>query len=84
MTRVVVHIDRLVLKGFPPEHRAALAEGLRQELGRLFTEPDAARQLASRGDVGRLQVSDVRVSAAAVPANVGTQAARGIARGIKS
>ena len=84
MTRVVVHIDRLVLKGFPHQDRQALAEGLQQELGRLFAEPDAARQLAARADVGQLKVSGVRVGPSTAPANVGTQAARGIARGIKS
>ncbi len=83
MTRVVVHIDRLVLKGFPPEDRQALAEGLRQELGRLFAAPDAAQGLAARGDAGRLRVSGVRVGATAAPGHVGTQAARGIVRGMK-
>ena len=84
MTRVVVHIDSLVLKGFARQDRQALAEGLRQELGRLFAAPDAAQGLTARGDVGQLKVGGVRVSPNAVPANVGTLAARGIAREIKS
>lgn len=84
MTRVVVHIDSLVLKGFAHQDRQALADGLRQELARLFAEPGAARQLAGRADVGCLTVSGVRVGPNTVPANVGTLAARGIAREIKS
>jgi hypothetical protein len=84
MTRVVLHIDRLVLTGFPQQDRQALAEGLRQELGRLFAEPDVAQGLAARGDVGRLEVSGIRVRQDAAPANVGAQAARGIVRGIGS
>lgn len=84
MTRVVVHIDRLVLKGFPHQDRRALAEGLRQELGRLFAEPNAAHQLTAQGDVVRLKVNDVRVAATTSPATVGTQAARTIAREFES
>jgi hypothetical protein len=84
MTRVVVHIDGLVLKGFPQQDRHALAEGLQQELGRLFADPATAQKLAARGDVRQLMVSGVRVSPNTAPANVGTQAARGIARGVKS
>ena len=84
MTRVVVHIDRLVLKGFPHQDRRALAEGLRQELGRLLAEPDDARQLAERADEWQCRVSGVRVGLNASPARVGTEAARGIARAITS
>jgi hypothetical protein len=84
MKRVVVHIDRLVLKGFPNQDWYALAGGLQQELGRLFAEPNAARQLAARGNVWQLKVGSVRVSPNTAPAKVGTQAARGIAREIKS
>jgi hypothetical protein len=83
MTRVVLHIDRLVLTGFPQQDRQALAEGLRQELGRLFAEPDVARQLVARGNAGQLKVGGVRVSPTTTPANVGNQAARGIAREIR-
>jgi hypothetical protein len=84
MKRVVVHIDRLVLKGFPHQDRHALAEGLQQELGRLFADPNAARQLASRGDAEQLKVSGLRVSPTSSPVTVGTQTARGIAREIGS
>ena len=84
MRRVFVHIDRLVLKGFRHEDRHALAEGLRGELGRQFAEPDALWHLVSRGDVSRLDVGEVRIESEAKPSRVGAQAARGIARGIKS
>lgn len=84
MTRVVVHIDRLVLTGFSHPDRHALAEGLQQELGRLFANPDAARQLVARGNVGHLEVGGVRVSPSTAPAKVGARAARGIAREIES
>lgn len=84
MTRVVVHIDRLVLKGFRHEDRHAIAEALREELGRQFAESDTSRQLVSRGDMPRLRIADVRIEHEAKPAAVGTQAAQGIAREIRS
>jgi len=36
MSRIRVHIDRLVLNGFDPGQRQALAEGLQAELGRVL------------------------------------------------
>jgi hypothetical protein len=84
MTRVVVHIDRLVLKGFAYQDRHALAEGLQQELGRLLAEPDAVRRLVEQGNVGLLNVGGVRFGPNAAPAKVGVRAARGIVRDIKS
>jgi hypothetical protein len=38
MTRVVVHIDRLVLRGFRHEDKHAFAEGLQEEISRLFAD----------------------------------------------
>lgn len=82
MKRVIVHIDSLVLKGFRPEDRHAVAEGLRRELGRLLATPEAAGLLAQRDDAGRLNLGAVRLAHATQPARVGEGAAQGIVRGI--
>lgn len=79
MKRVIVHIDRLLLRGFRRDDRHSLTEGLRGELGRQLATPDALRLFMSRGDVSRLEVG-VRVEAKAKAADIGVQAARGIAR----
>lgn len=81
--RVIVHIGRLVLKGFRHEDRHALAEGLREELGRQFAESTASPQLVYRGDMPRLRVAGVRIEHEAKPAVVGAQVAQGVARRIK-
>ena len=78
MKRVVVHIDRLVLKGFRPEDRHAIAAGLQQELGRVFADREAVSLLRARGDVSRLQVGDVQIEHASKPQRVGETVARGI------
>jgi hypothetical protein len=85
MKRVIVHIDRLVLKGFRYEDRHSLSEGLREELSRLLlAEPNAAAHFVSRGNLPRLKVDGVRIEPAAKPSAIGAQVARGIAREIKS
>lgn len=84
MTRVVLHIDRLVLKGFERQAREGIAEGLREELTRLLAAPEVARQLQSRHGIPALKVGAIRIQAGAPPAAIGVQAARGIVRGVGS
>ena len=83
MKRVVVHIDRLVLKGFRHEDRHAIAAGLEQELGRVFADPDAVTHLGAIGDVSRLQVGGVLVGQGSTPRRVGESVAQGIGEELK-
>ena len=83
MKRVVVHIDRLVLKGFRPEDRHAIATGLQQELGRVFADREAVSLLRARGDVSRLQVGGVPMEHGSKPQRVGESVGRGIGKEIK-
>ena len=84
MTRIVLHIDRLVLRGFGRDDREGIAEGLRAELGRLLAAPETSRHLMSQNGVSRLKIGAVRIGQGAKPTTVGEQAAQGIARGIRS
>ena len=81
MKRVVVHIDRLVLKGFRPEDRHAIAAGLQQELGRVFAEREAVSLLRAKGDVSRLQVG-MPIEQGSRPQRVGESVAQGIGKEI--
>ena len=83
MKRVAVHIDRLVLKGFRPEDRHAIAAGLQRELGRVFADQEAVSLLRARGDVSRLQVGGVPVEQGSRPQRVGENVAQGIGKEIK-
>ena len=82
MKRVVVHIDRLVLDGFPYQDRQAIAAGLQQELGRVFADSDAVSLLSAMGDVSHLQVGGVQIDHSSKPQRVGENVARGIGREI--
>ena len=83
MKRVVLHIDSLVLKGFRHEDRQGIAEGLQQELTRLFAGPQAARQLTASGDMSRLRIGGIHIGQNSKPQRVGLQIAQGIGKGIK-
>ena len=83
MKRVVVHIERLVLKGFRPEDRHAIAAGLQQELGRVFAERDAVSLLGVMRNVPRLLVSGVPIEAGSTPQRVGENVAQGIGKEIR-
>ena len=83
MTRVVVHIDRLVLKGFRPKDRHAIGQGLQAELERVFAERDAVSRLRGMGDVPRLQVGGVPVEHGSRLQRVGESMAQGIGREIR-
>ena len=83
MKRVVVHIERLVLKGFRPEDRHAIAAGLKQELGRVFAERDAVSLLGVMRNVPRLLVSGVPIEAGSTPQRVGENVAQGIGKEIR-
>lgn len=83
MRRVILHIDSLVLKGFRHEDRHGIAEGLQQELTRLFANPQAAQQLAANGDVSRLRLGNISIDQNSKPQRVGSQVAQGISKGMK-
>ena len=83
MKRVVVHIDRLVLKGFRHEDRHAIAMGLQQELGRVFADRKAVSLLSAVGTVRRLQVRGVPIVHGSEPQRVGESVAQSIGKEIK-
>lgn len=84
MTRVIVHIDRLVLKGFRPEDRHAIAEGLRQELGRALGEAGMAERLGGRGDLPSLRLAPLSLKPQAPMGDVGQQLGKHISKEIGS
>ena len=83
MKRVIVHIDRLVLKGFRGEDRHDIAGGLQAELGRVFADREAVSRLSTRGDVQRLQVGGVQIGHGSMPQRVGESVGRGIGKEIR-
>lgn len=83
MKRVVVHIDRLVLKGFRNEDQHAVAAGLQQELSRVFADRDVVSHLGAMGHMSLLQVGNVHIAHGSKPQCVGVSVAQGIGKEIK-
>jgi len=83
MKRIVLHIDSLILNGFRLEDRHGIAEGLQQELTRMFADPQAVQQLTANGDVSRLRIGSIHIGQNSKPHRVGLQVAQGIGKGMK-
>jgi hypothetical protein len=83
MTRIVLHIDKIVLHGVDPAQRTAFSRAMRAELTRQLASADSARSLAVRPDSERLVVQPLRQPAAR-PAQLGRDVAQGIARGLNT
>jgi hypothetical protein len=78
MNRVLIRIDRLVLKGSRQQDRHAIALGLQRELARVFGDREAVQHLSAVGDVSRLHVDSVHIKYGSTPQRVGVNVARGI------
>jgi hypothetical protein len=79
--RVILHIDRLVLRGVAAEQRNALVAALRDELGRRLADPAYRDALASR-HVARVGPAPLAVRGSSGE-GLGRQSARLIAKGIR-
>ena len=80
--RVVVTIDRLVLRGFRTGDRDAIAASLAAELQRRFGEAVATRAIGASRVVASLGAKPVRVAPGAASRAVGTNAARNIVQSV--
>ncbi|MFC3284030.1 hypothetical protein [Litchfieldella rifensis] len=83
MTRLVIHIDKLVLRGIDRSDAAAVSAGVQAELQRLLAEPGAASALIAGGDRYRLKAGPVP-SAPAGGRALGQAIAGGIVGGTRS
>ncbi|MGH8720354.1 MAG: hypothetical protein ACREU4_00115 [Burkholderiales bacterium] len=82
MKRVVLHIDRLVLRGIERGDAAALSAGVQAELQHLLAAPEAAQSLAVLGHTALLRAGTVRI-APTQGAAAGQAIASGILRSMK-
>jgi len=83
MKRIVLHIDRLMLRGFRHHDRDDFTDGLRQELIRQFSLPQDAGRLMARPDVSRLRPASVTIARGERPRQIGSRVAQQIGRGVK-
>jgi hypothetical protein len=84
MKRVVLHIDRLLLRGFARSDVAAVSAGMRSELQSLLSDDAAVAALSRHQASHVLQSGTVRVMHGGSAAAVGHAVAGRIVRGAKS
>jgi hypothetical protein len=73
-----LHIDELVLHGFPAADRRLVAEALQSQLTRLFTDGGVPAALADGGTAERLNAGTFHTAASARPETTGGQIARAV------
>lgn len=81
MKRVVVHIERLVLRGLQEAAGRSVAGAIKNELVRQLSDPAVLGRLTASGRDGQLSLGTITLGAATV-ATVGTSVAQGISREI--
>jgi hypothetical protein len=78
MSRLVVHVETLIIRGVRLEDRQAVSAGIQKELSTLLSAPGAGVRLARLGTLHTVAVGEVVVVSGSKPAQVGATAARGI------
>jgi hypothetical protein len=78
-----LHIEELVLHGFPSGDRHRIGEALERELARLFTEDRMPPALTKSAEINRLNGGSFQTTGTARPEATGTQVARAVFGGLK-
>jgi hypothetical protein len=80
--RFRVSIDALVLHGFRPEDRYAIAHGFQEELTRLLARPDPSRDPRRLRGAAVMKLPPVSIAGTPKPHSVGVQVARAVGRSL--
>ena len=84
MKRIELHIDSLVLEGFPPDAKREIAAAFEAELARLFRERGLPVSLRENRALSELAAPEIRLRTGAHPLRAGTEAARSLYGGLRS
>ena len=79
---VRLHIEELVLEGFPPGDRHRIAEAVQAELARLFADEGVPSGPASGESAPTLDGGTFPVAPQAGPSRIGAQVAQAVYRGL--
>lgn len=73
---IELHINELVLRGFPRGEQHRIGEAVRQELLRQFSERGIPDVLTRQGDVSRLNAGSIQTVQGSKPERIGMQVAQ--------
>jgi len=77
-----LHIDELVLRGFPASHRFEISDAVERELIHLLTENGIANLAAGPANIDWLDAGSFRVPAGARPRAIGAQIGKAVFGGL--
>ncbi|HET7269597.1 MAG TPA: hypothetical protein VFI90_00795 [Rubrobacter sp.] len=80
---VELHIEELVLHGFPPGYRHRIGGAVEHELSLLFSEHGVPPSLARGGEIPRLDAGAFRMNPGLGAHAVGARVARSLYEGMK-
>ena len=83
MSRIMLHIERLVLRGIDPRDTEALSRAVQSELRRLLAEPGSAAALSASGNRARLTSASLLLPVSGNDRALGRAIATGVARGLR-
>jgi hypothetical protein len=83
MSRIVLHIDRLVLRGIDPHNAAALSRAMQSELQRLLAEPGSAATLVANSDRTRVTSTNLSLPASGNDRALGRAVAASVDKGLR-
>ena len=75
---IELHIDELVLHGFPRGDRHRIGEAIRQELLRQFSERGIPEVLTRQGNISRLNAGSIQAERGSKPERIGMQVAQAV------
>ncbi len=78
---IELHIEELVLHGFEPAQRRAIAQAVEEALSRLLTERGLPPGWAEGAQIDRLDAGQFEVMPAAPPSAIGVQVAQALYTG---
>jgi hypothetical protein len=78
-----LHIEELVLHGFPSGDRLRIGDAMQRELTRLFTEEGPPPALAKSAAIDRVNGGTFQMTATPKPESTGAQVARAVFGGLK-
>ena len=79
---VELHIEELVLHGFPPGDRHRIGDAVERELSRLFAERGVPHSLVQGGEVAHLDSGAFEMARGTEPAVIGGRVARTVYEGL--
>ena len=78
MHNIELHIEELILHGFPPSDRYRIAEAVELELTRLFTEQGISPALTRGGEFARLDGGTFNIAPSSKAQVIGSQVAQSV------